>query len=145
MSFKRFEVFENYIKISKESGFISDDDMVKTVEAMTQEDKYRNKEWKDSIQMLYNLDINKDKEDIIDRAHPKPVIIAPSYDKLNGLVENLKERNNVMVGIALKPNNGLLTNHKYASTKDSLLKNLIKIDYEFDNKDIDDVRKMADS
>lgn len=145
MSYKRSEVFENYIKISKKNGLISDEDMVKTAESMTQEEKYRNKEWKDTIQMLYNLDINKDKEDILDRAHPKSVIIAPAYDKLNGLVENLKERHNIMVGIALKPNNGLLTNHKYAQAKGNLLKNLIRLGYEFDNKNIDDVRKMADS
>lgn len=145
MRYKRSEVFENYAKIAKENGLVGDDDIIVTAEAMTQEDKYRNKEWKDTIQMLYNLDINKDKEDILDRAHPKSVIIAPSYDKVNGLVENLKEQSDIMKGIALKPTNGLLTNHKYATAKDELFKNLIRLGYEFDNKNIDDIRKLADS
>ncbi len=142
MTYKRSEVFENYIKISRENGLI-DDDIVITAEAMTQEEKYKDKEWKETVQMLYN--VNMDKEDILDKAHPKSVIIAPSYDKVNGRVDNLKEVHDIMTGIATKPPNGSYTNHKYASAKDDLLKNLIRIGYEFDNKNIDDIRKLADS
>lgn len=138
---KRSEIFDSYAQLSLEKGYITQEI---SKSAMNQEDKYADKEWKETIQALYGIEPNG-KEDILDLAHPKPVIISPSYDRTNGLVENLKERSNIMKGIALKPNNGNLLKHKYAQTKEDLLKELIQLGFSMDNKDEDQLRKLADN
>lgn len=139
MNPKRSEIFENFAKIALEEGLISQ------AEAMTEDEKYRNSEYKDTIRALYNVKPNGEDDDILDKAHPEPVVVAPSYDKMNGVVENLKERQNVMVGVARKPNNGNLTQHKYAESKDNLFKQLISLGYLLDNKEIEELRVLADS
>jgi hypothetical protein len=142
MKLKRSEIFENYAKIALEKGLI-DNKIIATAEAMTQEDKYKNSEYKKNIEQLYH--INLDSKDILDEAHPKSVIVGPAYDKTNALVENLKERHDVMVGIVNKMPGSDNIGHKYASAHNDLLSELIKIGYSMDNKRIDDLRILADS
>ena len=142
MKLKRSEIFESYAKIALEKGLI-DNKIIATAEAMTQEDKYKNSEWKKNIEALYH--VNLDNEDILDQAHPKSVIVGPAYDKVNSLVENLKERHNVMVGIVNKMPGSDNIGTKYASAHNDLLSELIKIGYSMDNKHIDDLRILADS
>lgn len=141
MQQRRSQIFDNYAKIALEQGLIKQSD------AMTQEDKYSNKEWKDTIQALYGIEtkLNDKDDDALDQAHPEKVIISPSYDKINGLVENLKERSDVMKGIAVKPTNGNLLKHKYAQTKQNLLKELIQLGFKLDNKDETELMKLTDS
>ncbi len=79
---------------------------------------------------------------IMENAHPTSVIIAPSYDKLNGLVENNMERANIMHNIVLKPNTGNHTNPKYAHQE--LVMELIRVANEMDNKNKEDLFKLAD-
>lgn len=142
MKLKRSEIFENYAKIALEKGLI-DNKIIATAEAMTQEDKYKNSEYKKNIEQLYH--VNLDNKDILDEAHPKSVIVGPAYDKTNALVENLKERHDVMVGIVNKMPGSDNIGHKYASAHNDLLSELIKIGYSMDNKRIDDLRILADS
>lgn len=133
------EVFNNYIKIALEKGLITSEGQ--------EEPSNRNQDYADTIKTLYGLDIplNDSKKDVIEQAHPDPVIIAPSYDKLQGLVENVRERQNVMVGIALKPNNGNLTMHRYAEAYKDLLHALVAIGFRMDNKRQKALRVLADT
>lgn len=142
MKLKRSEIFENYAKIALEKGLI-DNKIIATAEAMTQEDKYKNSEWKKNIEALYNVKL--DNKDILDQAHPKSVIVGPAYDKVNALIENLKEQHNVMVGLVNKMPGSDNIGTKYASAHNDLLSELIKIGYSMDNKHIDDLRILADS
>lgn len=80
---------------------------------------------------------------IMEQAHPNSVIIAPSYDKTNGLVENNIERANIMHNIVLKHNEGNHYNPKYA--KQELMMELVRIANEMDNKNKGDLFKLADS
>lgn len=87
---------------------------------------------KPKTEELYNLKPNGD-EDILQKAHPKPVVVSPAYDKLNGLVENLQERHKIMVEIAKKPNHGRLTEFllnikAYNDLNDSLIKAAFLLD-----------------
>jgi len=137
MKQRRSEIFDEYSKIALKEGFIT--------ESEEKADTSGEKSYRETIQLLYDVKPNgKDEKHILDQAHPEsPVIIAPAYDRLNGLVENLFERQDIMAGIALKRNNGNLTQHRYA--KQELTDELIRIGFEMDNKDIDDLRILADS
>ena len=132
MKQRRSEIFDEYSKIALKEGFIT--------ESEEKADNSGEKSYRETIQLLYDVKPNgKDEKHILDQAHAEsPVIIAPAYDRVNGLVENLFERQDIMVGIALKRNNGNLTQHRYA--KKELTDELIRIGFEMDNKDIDDLR-----
>ncbi len=132
------EIFDEYVKIMTDKGF------VKKADLLTQHDKENDSDYADTIKALYGIDIklNDSNKEIIEQAHPESVIIAPSYDKLNALVENINERHNVMVGIVNKTPNGNLTQHRYAS-KD-LLDELIRLGFDMDNAGEDSLSKTAD-
>lgn len=130
------EVFENYAKIADEKGLI--DKSAKRID--------RGHNSLSNIEALYGINPNKDqKEDIIDQAHPETVVIAPAHDRFNGVVENIKERQRIMAHIATKPTHGNLSHHRYVTAHNELLNNLVRIGFSMDNKDQDDLRKLADS
>ena len=137
MKQRRSEVFDSFAQIAIDEGLITEAE-----EAGTDRD---DKDYRDTIEMLYNVKAEGDSKDhILDQAHPEsPVIIAPSYDRLNGLVENLFERQDIMAGIALRDNRGNLTQHRYAQQE--LVDELVRIGFDMDNKDEDELRVLADS
>lgn len=144
------EIFEAYAKIAEEMG------LLKTAEEKESKElkEYRNSAYPrvgsddiKRIESLYGLkpDAPKDMQyeyNIVEDAHPNQVIIAPSYDKMNGLVENVNERQQVIINITRKPVNGLLTQKKYAESE--LVHSLIKAANDLDNNDIDELRVLAD-
>lgn len=132
------EIFDEYVKIMTDKGF------VKKADLLTQHDKENDSDYAETIKALYGVDIklNDSNKEIIEQAHPESVIIAPSYDKLNALVENINERHNVMVGIVNKTPNGNLTQHRYASK--NLLDELIRLGFDLDNAGEDSLSKTAD-
>lgn len=137
MKLRHSDIFEDYAKISLDQGLIK--------EAEEKTNPRNDSQDLSAIELLYGVKPNpEEKKDILDQAHPKPVIISPAHDKVNGLVENLKERQNVMVGIATKPNNGMLTNHIYAQANE-LLDELLKLGCFLDNKNDLELMKLADS
>ncbi len=95
---------------------------------------------------LYNTRYEGQPEDydITGIAHPNAVIIAPSYDKINGLFENNLERNNIMTNLALNmPTGSLLANTKYASKE--LTMELVRIANQMDSSDNEEIFKLADA
>lgn len=132
------EIFNKYASIAKEKGLIS-------ISEDKPNPRYDSKDLNE-IEILYGIKPNgKDETDIIDQAHPESVIIAPSYDRLNGLVENVKERHNIMVGIVMKPQQGKLTQHRYAAARSELVDELIRIGFLMDNKNESSLCSLADS
>ncbi len=100
------------------------------------------------IANLYNLK-SKDEEgnvlydyNIIESAHPKPVVIAPTYDKVNGLVENDNERSAIMQDIATRTPKGNGIPKKYAEKQ--LLMALVRTANHLDNCNIKDLTSLAD-
>lgn len=132
------EIFNDYIRIAREQGLVSQaEDKVNP--------RYDSQDL-NAIELLYHVRPNgKDEKEMIDQAHPESVIIAPSYDRLNGLVENEKERHNIMVGIINKPHQGKLTQHRYAGAKAGLMDELLRIGFLMDSKHQDDLRILADT
>lgn len=132
------DIFDEYCRIAIEKG------IVKKADPNDREDKESSSEYRDTIMALYGIDINESgKRNIIEEAHPESVIIAPSYDKLNGLVENNNERHDIMVGIVNKVPKGNHTQHRYA--KKELLDKLISLGYKLDNAGEENLCVLADT
>jgi hypothetical protein len=133
------DIFDEYVKTMEEKGLIT-----KTAESMEREEKYKNKEYLANIEGLYGIkiDTNDSDKDLIDQAHPDYVIPTMSYDKVNSLIENIWQRNDIMKGLVNKPVTGGEFRHIYAQ---SLLDDLIKIGYDAENENNDEIRALADS
>jgi hypothetical protein len=144
---RKSDIFEDFARIALEKGLIkkaSPEDLQKKLE--------QNPRWDSldisAIEALYGVkpDMPKDmkyERNIIDDAHPNAVVIAPSYDKLNGLVENVNERQDIILNILKKNPDGLLTQHKYA--QQNLILSLVRIGNYLDNNKKDELRILADT
>lgn len=138
MRFENDDVWSNFIKIAKEKGLISESGDAK--KALEENPRVSSTSEKDMLK-LYN--VTPSKKNIIEEAHPEPVVIAPAYDKIHGLVENEVERQNITVNIINKPVTGRVTHHKY--TQRDLLLTLVKVANHLDNQNEEQLRVLADS
>lgn len=141
------EIFENYAKIMEEAGFVKkSEDNKKIKDLKSGKNPRLGSDDISTIEALYGLKPSSSIEyehNIMEAAHPKPVVIAPSYDKIQGLVENENERQQIDINIVMKPTDGKLTNYKYAH-KD-LLMELVRVANDMDNRDLDNLRVLADA
>lgn len=133
----RSEIFDTFAALALKQGLISE----------AAESPRRGSDDISDIEALYGVKPNGSQDDksIIEQAHPDMCVIAPAYDKLNGIVENLIERHNIMVGIVQKPEQAKLTQHRYASAKEDLLQELLRVGFIMDNNDEDELRVLADT
>jgi hypothetical protein len=137
---QRADIFEDFAKLAVETGLITNDNEIKK-EAYV----YTGNDDISTIEALYGIKPDSSIEydyNIIEAAHPKPVVIGPAYDRLNALVENENENSAIMSYIALKPNDGLHSMHRYA--KKELMMELIRIANDMDNRDNESIRVLAD-
>jgi len=138
MKLAHSEVFQNLTNLLEEKGLVKNAQEEKTNPRYGSDDL-------ETIELLYGVTPNGKDDDILDQAHPERVIISPAHDKMNGVVENLKERSNVMCGIALRPTRGLLTQEIYAKAHNELLESLLATGTLMDLKGEDKIAKFADS
>ncbi len=145
---RKSEIFESFVKIAQERGLLSEAEHAEHTEKDFPETNPRHDSLSiEQIGKLYGVkpDAPKDmeyKRNIIEDAHPDPVVTAPSYDKLNGLVENENEGQNIRLRIVMKDPDGHLVNRKYA--RKELLLSLVRVANELDNHGQDELRKLAD-
>lgn len=134
------EIFDEYARIATEQGL---------VKKAKDEPKKSNPRYDsldlEAIEMLYGIKPNGDEKHIVERAHPDSVVVAPAYDRVNGLVENLLERQDIMVGIARKPNDGKSVQRRYVVAHDELLNEVLKTAFLLDKKGENDLMKLADT
>jgi hypothetical protein len=160
----RSEVFDSFLKIATEKGLVS------KAEAEHTEQNTKNPRWDSNdisaIEALYGVkpDAPKDMDyehNIAEVAHPNAVVVSPSYDKLNGLIENINECQNILMHIVYKepemgsPNQGkyppspallypnTLGNVTKRAHKDLLL-SLVRVANDMDNKERTELRVLAD-
>ncbi len=138
------DVFDSFVKIAQEKGMISNDseDSKKKLEKTHRADSLDIS----AIEALYGVKPNTPKDmeyehNIMEDAHPNSVVILPSYDKLNGLVENENERQNINIHIVMKTPDGLSTQRKYAQ---ELVLSLVRVANDLDNKNQDKLMALAD-
>ena len=127
-------IFEEYARIAKERGLIR-----------TAEDPRKGSDDKKTIENIYHVLPNGEEKHIMEQAHPESVVIAPSHDKVNGLVENNIERHNIMVGIINKSPQAKLTSHKYASAYKDLNNELVRLGFFLENKKEDSLMELSDN
>lgn len=82
----------------------------------------------DAVSLLYGITPESifDKKDIIEIAHPDTVIVAPAYDAMNAVIENVNQRQSIMAYIANKTPTGQATGTRYVAAKQDLIKSLVK-------------------
>ena len=157
------EVFANFVKIAKEKGLVSDKEPEHT-EKNTKSPRWDSQDIS-TIEALYGVkpDLPKGMEyehNIMENAHPNSAVVSPAYDRLNGLVENNIERQNILMHILYKqPEIGTPNQFRYPpkpkllwqtadptklAQKDLLL-TLVRIGNDMDNNDKDELRILADT
>lgn len=148
------EIFNEFAKMMLASGSLvataEDKSTRSNIKEWSEDNKIKDKEYKDKIEALYGVRPNgaedKGKDDgfasVLDIAHPMPLILCPSYDKVNGLVENIKERQDIMVGIVMKPQQAKLTQRRIAQ---ELQSELLSIAFQTDQEEVaSPLSKLAD-
>lgn len=142
-------VSDEFVKIAMEKG------LIKSAEETKELKKYKNdshprvgSDTKEIIESLYGVKPNKDKSmeyeyNIVEDAHPNQVVLTNSYDKLNSLIENVNERNQILINITRRPPTGNHTQKRYAETELTLA--LVRVANDMDNHDKDELRLLADT
>lgn len=142
---KKSEIFDNFVKIAQEKGMISNDSS--EAKKKIEQTGRAGSDDISTIEALYGVKTDPAKgmdykNNIMEVAHPNSVVVSPSYDKLNGLVESNIERQNILLNIVNKPVNGHSTQHKYAETQ--LLLTLVRIGDELDKRNENELRALSD-
>lgn len=141
------EVFNAFIKIAEEKGMIPLDAPDKAKKILEKDPRWDSLDIS-AIEALYGVKPNLPKDNqyvrnIMEDAHPNSVIMSPAHDKLNGLVENNNEQQNILLHIVQKDPDGLSTHRKYA--KQDLILSLVRIANDLDNRNQEELRKLADT
>jgi hypothetical protein len=134
------EIFKAYTQLAIEKGLVKN----------AEEDKDAKKRAPtgstlSSVEVLYGVKPNEkeDETHIMEQAHPGTVVIAPSYDAINGLVENNIQRQNIIINQLMKPNRGIADLPKLA--KQDLIFELVRISNDLDNANEVELCKLADA
>lgn len=143
----RSDIFNEFVKIAQKKGLISEDAPEKIQKKLEKEHRADSLDIS-AIESLYGVKPNLPKgmeytKNIIENAHPDSVIVSNTYDKLNGLVENDQERQNIILHIVNKPTNGHSTQAKYAEKE--LVLSLVRLGNTLDLKNKDELRSLADT
>lgn len=143
----RSRIFEEYAKIAKEQGLISEaaDEGHLKVDMKPKDYSTRANFKRDELsssEILYGVQPNGEEKHLMEQAHPEPVIIAPSYDKINGLVENNIERQNIIINQVGRENDGNINYKKLAEQE--LVFELVRIANDLDIRGENELRSLAD-
>lgn len=143
---RKSEIFDSFVKIAQEKGLVSegtDESVQKKIEKTKRIDSLSIED----IAKLYDVKPDSPVEmhyirNIVEVAHPKPFVSSPSYDKLQGLVENLNENQDITLNILNQVPTGRVTQRKYAEKE--LLLSLVRTGNDLDNRNQDKLRSLAD-
>jgi len=144
---RKSEIFDSFVKIAQEKGLVSKASTTEEAKNILEKTKRADSLSAEDIANLYDVKPDAPVEmqyirNIIENAHKKPFVISPSYDKLNGLVENVNERQDILLHILHKTPDGLNTQHKYA--KKDLLMSLVRVGNDLDNRNQEKLCSLAD-
>jgi len=140
---RRSDVFESFVKIAVEKGLISEGEGAEQTEKSLDNPRWDSLS-PEEIAKLYGHKPEGYKRNIIEQAHPESTVIAPSYDKLHGLVENENERQDITLNIIMQePYGGHPNQRKYAEKE--LIMSLVRVGNDLDNRNLDELRVLADT
>jgi hypothetical protein len=165
------DIFDEYVKLAIAKGWISEG------KKETRNDLYRNKEKahaetqkkedaEKTIQLLYGVKPEKvsikTEESFWEAAHPETAVAGRAYDGMNGVWENIHERQNIMAYIANKMPTGQLFGTRLVAIKEekanppqyakeakeaskNLMDSLVSSAMFLDNQDETELMALADS
>jgi len=143
---RKSDIFDEFVKIAEEKGMLSG---VTSEEAKRKLEENPRMDSLDisAIEALYGVKPETTKgmeyeHNIAELAHPNSVVVSPSYDKINGLVENINERQTILLNILDKTPDGMLRQKKYAEQE--FILNLVRVGNDLDNKNFEELRVLAD-
>ena len=144
---KKSEIFNTFEKIMVEKGFIYNAEK-SSKQILEETGRADSLTFKQIAEDLYDLkpEAPKDmqyKNNIMELAHPDPIVIAPSYDKVNGLVETEQERQDITRRFLSRIPSGQLFNQKYASQQ--LILSIVKAGNDLENHNEEQLRILADT
>ena len=151
----RSEIFEEYIKIAKEKGLYPKETEGGNGKDTPELKKYRDEAYArvgsddiSTIEALYGVKPDGDHEyehNIMEAAHPKPVVISPAYDRINGLVENEIEGQNIRINLVMSPSAGKYVTQGPKLAHQNLVMELVRLANHFDNTDQEEFRMLTDN
>src|SRR5690554_6343931 len=143
--FSEFE--KEYLKIAEKHGLITKDDYVDAHEELKKKQAAKDKDIEEQIALLYGVKPNgkEDDESIVEKAHPGVAVVFPVEDRMNGIVENLQQRQDILVEIANRPSNGKYQQKLFVTAYNDLARSLMKAATECDLNDNEDLAIFADS
>jgi hypothetical protein len=152
---RKSEMFEAYAKLAEEKGLVKTAAEEKKKEKESKELKnYRSETYPrvgsddiSTIEALYGVKPEsyiKYENNIAEYAHPNAVVVAPSYDKINALVENINERQNIIINKILSKAPSGSSDMFLKDAEKDLAMELIRIGNDMDNADEEELRALAD-
>ena len=136
------DIFEEYAKIAVAQGLVKEASLEKKAEEETNP-RYDSLDL-DAIEMLYGVKPNGEEKHIVEQSHPESVVVSPAYDRVNGLVENGLERQDIMHWIATKPNHGKHIQERYVKAHQELVNEVIKAAFILDRDNEHELMAFAD-
>jgi len=121
-------IFDAYAQKMEDQGFIK---------------KASDEDLKRDIYDLKTLGPDGKPYDMLDKAHPETIVVSKSYDAVNGIVENLKERSSIMNMIARKAPRIQMTNERYVKAVEDLIQETLKVSMLLDSKGYASLSKQA--
>lgn len=142
------EIFDNYAKIAEAAGLVAAEDSRKIKKYKKESDPRLGSDDISTIEALYGVKPDnsvKYEENIMEAAHKEPVVIGPSYDKIQALVENEIERQKIDFNIVMGPLSDGSNAHTYKKyAENELMLQLVRIANDMDNKGAEELRILAD-
>ena len=93
------DIWDSFEELAISQGLISQADQNDPIPGKT-----HSKSFDDTISLLYGIkpeSIYDNKKTMVEKAHPETAVTMRAYDAMNGVVENLHQRHDVMTYIAL--------------------------------------------
>lgn len=141
------DIFDRFVKIAEKQGLIEPYKPEHTEKDFSETNPRMDSLSIEQISKLYNNKpcTPKDmeyKKNIMEDAHPDSLVISTSHDKLNGLIENEIEGQNIRLRIVNKQPTGHLDQFKYAEKQ--LILSLVRTANDLDRDNQDKLYKLAD-
>jgi len=143
----RSDIFNEFVKVAQAKGLIASEHAEHTEKDFHETNPRMDSLTIEQIGKLYNNKPPSPKEmeykkNIMEIAHPDPAILFMSHDKLNALVENENEGQNIRMRIVMKTPDGQYNQRKWAEKQ--LILSLVRTANDLDNLGQAQLCKLAD-
>lgn len=141
MKYRSSEIFDLYAEIALKD--LPEEDLQKF--ASEEDPSKKTKEEISVIEALYGIKAVDDAKSLFDQAHPETAVVAPAYDRFNGVVENERERQDMTIKQVMKNPGGAHTNKRLLTARQALIDELVRVGHMMDHLDEESLMKKADT